>query len=152
MVLFAIRRKSRSRSLTLAAPLAAIVVVAIAGAITALGDTLFPAHTLAEGVSDDFASTASLLVRLRIIHPVLAVAAALYLALLALPEFRARRTRRLRWLSAGLLALVVGEILAGGGNILLRAPVPMQLLHLLIADCVWIALVLFITERRHMEL
>jgi cytochrome c oxidase assembly protein subunit 15 len=143
--------KSRSRALSLAGPLLAIVIVAIAGAITALGDTLFPAHTFAEGVRDDFASTASFLVRLRIIHPVLAVAAAGLVALVALPEFLARRTPRLRWLSGGLLAFVLAEVLAGGGNILLKAPVPMQLVHLLIADCVWITLVLFTTERRHME-
>jgi len=130
-----------------ALPLAALVLVAIAGAITALGDTLFPAHSLAEGMRDDFASTAHFLVRLRIIHPAMAIAAAGFLGWLAMTEFRARRTLRLYWLSGGLLALVVAEVLAGAGNILLRAPLPMQLIHLLIADSLWITLVLFSTER-----
>jgi cytochrome c oxidase assembly protein subunit 15 len=128
-------------------PLAVLVVVAIAGAITALGDTLFPAHTLAEGVRADFASTANFLVRLRIIHPALAIAAAAFLSWLALPEFRSRRTPALRWLSGGLLALAGGEVLAGAANILLKAPLPMQLIHLLLADCLWITLVLFVSER-----
>ena len=128
--------------------LLAIVIVAIAGAITALGDTLFPAHTLLEGVRADFESTANFLVRLRIIHPVLAIAAGMLLAVIAGREFLARRSGRLRWLSGALLLLVLAQILAGAANILLRAPLPMQLLHLLLADSLWITLVLFATERR----
>jgi heme A synthase len=130
-------------------PLFALLAVAIAGAITALGDTLFPAHSLAEGVREDFASTAHFLVRLRIIHPALAIAAAGFLAWIAVPEFRKRRTPVLHWLAGGLLALTVCEVLAGIANILLRAPLPMQLIHLLIADTVWITLVLFLNERAH---
>jgi len=137
-------RKSSLAGLT---PLLAIVIVAVAGAITALGDTLFPAHTLAEGVRDDFAATASFLVRLRIIHPLLAVAATGFLAFVAGREYLARRTYRLRWLSGALLALMVLQITVGVASILLRAPLPMQLLHLLLADCVWITLVLLSAER-----
>jgi cytochrome c oxidase assembly protein subunit 15 len=140
---------SRVRSVALAVPLLAIVIVAVAGAITALGDTLFPAATLAQEVQDDFASTASFLLRLRIIHPLLAVAAAGVLALVAGREYHSRRTPRLRWLARALLALVSLEILAGAANILLKAPLPMQLVHLFLADCLWIILVLFTTERHH---
>ena len=126
----------------------ALVLVAVAGAITALGDTLFPAHTLAEGVRDDFSSTASFLIRLRMIHPFLAVAAGVVIALVAVPEYRARQTARLRALSGWLLALFAAQIAAGAASILLQAPVPIQLLHLLIADAIWITLVLFTAERR----
>jgi heme A synthase len=129
------------------APLAAIALVAVAGAITALGDTLFPAHTLAEGMRDDFAATAHFLVRLRVIHPALAIAAASFLAWLAIPEWRARRTPALYLLSGGLLGLAGCEVLAGAANILLQAPLAMQLIHLFIADCLWITLILFVTER-----
>jgi len=138
------RRKHQWR-LTVA--LVAVILVAVAGAITALGDTLFPASTLAQGVADDFAATANFLVRLRIIHPMLAVLAGVYLAALAAPEYRARRSPRLRALSGWLLALVLTELLAGGISVLLGAPVWMQLIHLLAADLVWIALVLFASER-----
>jgi len=141
-------RKPRLRLDGVTGSLLAIVIVAIAGAITALGDTLFPAHTLLEGVRADFESTANFLVRLRIIHPVLAIAAGMLLAVIAGREFLARRSGRLRWLSGALLLLVLAQILAGAANILLRAPLPMQLLHLLLADSLWITLVLFATERR----
>ena len=66
----AARTANRTFSLALAGPLIALVLVAVAGAITALGDTLFPSHTLAEGVRDDFSSTASFLIRLADYPPV----------------------------------------------------------------------------------
>ena len=136
-------RKIQPLSLAMSGPLIALVLVAIAGAITALGDTLFPAHTLAEGVRDDFSSTASFLIRLRIFHPVLALASGVVIALLAIPEYKARHTP----LSAWLLALFVAQIAAGAASILLQAPLALQLLHLLIADALWITLVLFTAER-----
>ena len=137
-------RKTQPFSLAMSGPLFALVLVAIAGAITALGDTLFPAHSLAQGVRDDFSSTASFLIRLRIIHPVLALAAGVVIALIAIPEYKTRRTP----LSGWLLALFAAQIAAGAASILLQAPLPLQLLHLLIADALWITLVLFTAEHR----
>jgi len=139
--------KVRMLSLPAAGPLAALVLVAVAGAITALGDTLFPAHSLAEGMRDDFTSTASFLIRLRIIHPFLAVAAGLAIALVAFPEYRACHNATLRTLSGWLLSLFVAQIVLGGASILLQAPLGLQLLHLLVADAIWITLVLFTAER-----
>jgi heme a synthase len=140
-------RRRGSLPLSMAAPLAALVLVAVAGAITALGDTLFPTHTLAEGLRDDFSSTASFLIRLRIIHPFLAIAAGFLIALVAVPEYRTPSTLMLHRLSGWLLALFAAQFAIGGAIILLQAPVPMQLLHLLIADAIWITLVLFTAER-----
>src|SRR5208282_2220636 len=67
----------------------ALVVVAMAGVVTALGDTLFPAHSLAQGIADDFAGTASFLIRLRVIHPALGIGAAIFIAFLAARQRRA---------------------------------------------------------------
>ena len=135
----------------LVAGMLSLVVVAIAGVITALGDTLFPAHSLAQGIADDFAGTASFLVRLRVIHPALGIAAAVYLALIALRQWRATQRRAtagsLGILSKMLLVLLASQIIVGTLNVLLKAPVPMQLLHLLVADALWITLVLFTSER-----
>jgi cytochrome c oxidase assembly protein subunit 15 len=138
---------NRTFSLNAAGPLVALVLVAVAGVITALGDTLFPSHSLAEGMRDDFSSTASFLIRLRIIHPFLALGAGFVVALVALPEYRARHTARLRTLSAWLLALFAAQLAVGATAIWLQAPVAIQLLHLLLADVLWITLVLFTAER-----
>jgi heme A synthase len=127
--------------------LVALVVVAMAGVITALGDTLFPAHSLAQGIADDFAGTASFLIRLRVIHPVLGIAAATFIAFLAARQWRASETASLRMLSKLLLVLLGSQIVVGSFTVLLKAPLPMQLLHLLVADALWITLVLFTSER-----
>jgi heme A synthase len=142
-----LRPLSPRRRRPIAIALAAVIVVAVAGAITALGDTLFPSSSLSQGVADDFAATANFLIRLRIVHPMLAVLAGVYLATLAAPEYRARRAPRLRALSGWLLVLVATELIAGGLSVALGAPVWMQLIHLLVADLVWITLVLFANER-----
>jgi len=140
-------RKDRTFSLSAAGSLVVLVLVAIAGVITALGDTLFPSHTLVEGMRADFSSTASFLIRLRIIHPFLAVGAGFGVALAAFPEYRAPHTARLRALSGWLLVLFAAQFAVGATSILLQAPLPIQLLHLLLADSLWIVLVLFTAER-----
>jgi cytochrome c oxidase assembly protein subunit 15 len=140
-------RSSRLFSLSMSGPLIALVLVAVAGVITALGDTLFPSHSLAEGMREDFSSTASFLIRLRIIHPLLALGAGFVVALVALPEYKSRHTARLRGLSGWLLVLFAAQFAVGALSIMLQAPLPMQLLHLLLADALWITLVLFTAER-----
>lgn len=140
-------RIDRTFSLAAAGPLMALVLVAVAGVITALGDTLFPSHTLAEGMRDDFSSTASFLIRLRIIHPFLAVGAGFVVGLAAFSEYRARSTARLRALSGWLLILFAAQFAVGALSIVLQAPISIQLLHLLLADTIWITLVLFTAER-----
>ena len=126
----------------LSAALLLIIVVSAAGAVTALGDTLFPAGSLSQGVARDFSPTAHFLERLRVWHPLLAVFSALYiLAMLGrLSEgSQAGTTRRL---SRAVQLLVVVQIAAGTLNLILLAPVTMQLLHLLLANLLWISLVL----------
>jgi heme A synthase len=121
----------------------AVLLVSVAGAITALGDTLFPSRTLADGMRDDFSAQANFLIRLRVIHPVLAVLSALYLAALAFP-----RLKEDRLLAGSLLALLGAQLTAGAANVLLQAPLAMQLLHLLIADALWVALILLANRPR----
>ena len=53
--------------------LVAIIVVGMTGAVAALGDTLFPARSLAEGLASEMSSSAHLFLRIRTWHPVAAV-------------------------------------------------------------------------------
>lgn len=118
-----------------------MMVLGATGAITALGDTLFPAESLAAGLADDLSPTAHVLVRLRVIHPVLAVlVGGLGVVSGVVAGLGAEGSQRRAGLS---LAVLVGvQLLVGVANIWLLAPVWMQLVHLLVADFVWIALVL----------
>ncbi len=137
-----VRLAGRGRAaLPWGAALTGLLLVGITGAIAALGDTLFPAGTLAEGLAQDTAPTAHLLLRLRVLHPTLAVAAGVVvLALAAGTMVRLDGTPARLARAAGALVLVQWS--AGLLNLLLLAPAWLQLVHLLLADLVWIAAVL----------
>jgi len=114
----------------------------VSGAVAALGDTLFPAKTLAEALQQDLSPTAHLLIELRLLHPLLACAAGAAVLLVSYQSRRASsesETRRYAFATGGLVFL---QLLAGLVNVLLLAPVWLQIVHLLLADLLWIALVL----------
>ncbi len=116
-----------------------LLLVGTTGAIAALGDTLFPAGSIAAGIAADFSPSSHLLLRIRAFHPVLAlvVAAALITASLRLPKLT--RDGRVRYAAAAIGTLSVGQIGLGFLNMLMLAPVWLQLVHLLVADALWIA-------------
>lgn len=118
------------------------IVLGASGALTALGDTLFPAASLTEGFQSDFSPTAHFLIRLRVFHPTVAVVVGVYLIILAgLIRIQGNQpvTQQIaRWLTVGILL----QLGAGMVNLFLLAPVWMQIVHLLLADMVWIVLIL----------
>jgi heme A synthase len=123
-------------------PLAALLFVGATGAVTALGDTLFPSTSLASGLAQDLSANAHLFVRLRALHPLLAALTAV-LTLGALAVVRSLRpARSVRLLANTASALVFGQVMLGVFDLVTLAPVWAQLAHLVLADAVWIALVL----------
>lgn len=132
------------------AGLVALVLVSGTGAVTALGDTLFPpASVLSDGlwarVSDELSPGAHFLVRLRAVHPVLAILVGLAVATLGARfvdegnPVTARLGRNLgivTWTQMGL----------GSLNLVLAAPMWLQLVHLLGAQLTWILLLLLFVE------
>ena len=118
------------------------LLVSLTGAIAALGDTLFPSTSLGAGFQSDFSATAHVLLRLRVIHPILAVTAGVIFALAAMSIIRRPATTAQAKSGAWAVALLVLlQLYAGAMNLLLLAPVWMQLVHLLLADLLWIALI-----------
>lgn len=134
------RAAGRERSLLLVA-LGGTLLLGMTGAITALGDTLFPSRSLAEGFAQDVSPTSHLLVRLRVIHPTLAVAMAAVLLLTAGVCMARRPSPETRRFAIAVATLVLTQLLAGVVNLVLLAPTWMQLVHLLLADLLWLALV-----------
>jgi heme A synthase len=124
------------------AALLGLVVLGVSGGIAALGDTLFPARSLAEGFRQDVAAGAHVLIRLRVLHPLLAVAIGTLLLATAAVSALLRPGRSIRRAAVALGALVLLQLTAGLVNLALLAPVWMQLVHLLLADAVWLAAVL----------
>jgi cytochrome c oxidase assembly protein subunit 15 len=132
------RRLRWSRWLTVG--LIAVLVVAAAGAVVALGDTLFPQPTLAAGLAADFDPASHALTRLRVWHPVLAVVTSGYLIWVisrsdAIDEPTLRRPTRLA------LALLVGQVALGAVNLIALAPLTLQMAHLLVSNALWVVLV-----------
>jgi heme A synthase len=140
------RPYQRLLRVALAAALSSVLLLGASGAIAALGDTLFPASSLKDGFAKDFSPVAHLFLRLRLLHPVIALASGVLVIgssalvrVLGAPG-RARTFARIVTL------LFVAQFTAGVVNLTLLAPIPMQLVHLLLADATWIALVLMAAE------
>jgi heme a synthase len=118
-----------------------LLLVGVSGAVAALGNTLYPDGSLAEGLAADLSPTSHFLIRLRILHPTFAVLTSVGLILGAsrLAKGSGETARHLARLVAALAGI---QLVAGALNLILLAPVWMQLVHLLIADLLWIAFVL----------
>ncbi len=122
-----------------------LLLAGATGAVAALAATLYPAQSLAEGFAHDLAGGSPGFVRWRWLHlPVALVAAGSSLWWLALvaekaPGTDATRTRTwARWSGW----IVLAQLLVGLTTLVTLAPLALQLLHLLMADLVWIGLVL----------
>ncbi len=109
------------------------VLAAITGAIAAKGDTLFFSNT-AQPLIDP-----SALLRLRLLHPAAAIMAAVCMLVLLI---RSLRNPALRTAAMGMSSLITLQLGVGVMNVLLLAPIAIQMVHLLIADFLWITLLL----------
>ncbi|MGH9899255.1 MAG: COX15/CtaA family protein [Pyrinomonadaceae bacterium] len=135
-------RKSGLLGLILLIGIIATLVLGVSGAIAALGDTLFPVTSFSEGFKQDFSTTAHFLIRLRILHPIIAIIVGLFLIAISVLVSMIRpgvATNRLATLVA---IIVLVQLMIGFINVWLLAPVWLQLFHLLLADLVWLALIL----------
>lgn len=129
-----------------------LLILGVSGAVTALGDTLFPSTSLSEGIKQDFSSTAHFLIQLRVWHPIVAIITGSYIFLLSLLIALFFPLKRIRTISVTLIILFFIQLGAGLINVLLLAPVWMQLVHLLLADFVWICLVFLCAETLSYEM
>jgi heme a synthase len=132
------RRTIRFAQLPLAVTgITATLILGVTGTLAALSDTLFPATSLTAAFAQDFSASGWLL-RLRILHPLTAVIAGLFICWLLMRSFGRPSERKLALLVLGLLVL---QFALGIADVTLLAPVWLQIVHLLGADLLWIALV-----------
>jgi heme A synthase len=121
-----------------------ILLVSATGAITALGDTVYPAQAsgFAARLQEDQGASANVLQRMRGIHPFLALGVAAFVAYAAalLPAYRAT-SASVKRASQALAGAVCLQVLAGVVNIGFSAPGEMQVVHLLFANLTWISLI-----------
>ncbi len=124
-----------------------IIAIGITGVIAALGDTLFPSQSLPGAFRLDFSHAAPALLRARVFHPFVAASLAIVLAIWAIRSLRRAADHLQRQLSLAVLSLLATELVLGVINILLLAPVWMQIVHLCGAYLLWTAMVLLILEQ-----
>ncbi|MGH9433989.1 MAG: COX15/CtaA family protein, partial [Terriglobia bacterium] len=74
---------SLGRCVAYGAGLIGALAIAVTGTIAALSDALFPAASLAQGLQMDFSKASNPILRLRIIHPAIAVIVGCFLMILA---------------------------------------------------------------------
>lgn len=119
--------------------LGCLPLLAATGAVAALGDTLFPSTSLAQGFHADFSPAAHLLLRLRVVHPALALLSLGAVAAAAASAALLRPSPAVQAAAAAVGALYLLQLAVGLCNLALLAPTWLQLVHLLLADLTWLA-------------
>jgi cytochrome c oxidase assembly protein subunit 15 len=118
-----------------------LLLVGVTGSLAALGDTLFPPTSLGAAFSQDFSSTSGWLIRWRWSHPTVAFFASIFLVWLLVRATRKSPHWDNRSLSALVLVLLAVQYALGVLDVLMLAPIWLQIAHLLGADVLWSALV-----------
>ncbi len=121
--------------------LVALIVVNVAGVFASLGDTLFPATSLAAGLAADRSAASNVLLHIRVWHPALALAVGSGLIALAWRAAVWRSDGTVHAAARAVMAAVLLQWAIGVISLLSLVPIALQLLHLLVADLVWLAVV-----------
>ncbi|GGH04686.1 COX15/CtaA family protein [Silvibacterium dinghuense] len=124
-----------------------ILVTGVFGSLAALADTLYPSPTLRAAILEDFATDAPTLLHLRWLHPVISLVAGVFILWMVLRAFRSPAHRGLGF---GVIGLLLLQYWIGFADLALLAPVALQMLHLLGADLLWIALIV-LTARLYLR-
>lgn len=130
--------------------LVVVLIVGVTGSLAALGDTLFPATSLAQAFTQDLSSKSAWLVRWRWTHPTIAFLASVFLIWILVRAVQRNTHFKNGSLAALVLILLGAQYLFGVLDVALLAPVWLQVLHLLGADALWSALVV-LTARLAIE-
>ena len=104
------------------------------GSITALADVLFPSASFVEGFLADFDRTSEVLTRLRILHPIISSTLSIVLYVYA-TGIRKKYNVSVKPLQI----LILIAVFLGVINVLSNIVLPLSILHLAIADFLWIS-------------
>lgn len=119
-----------SLAAALSVGLVGMLVLMFSGGIAAMGNTMFPSETLAEGVAADFDPNSHPLIRLRILHPLIAITVGIYLYISLGFSRWLKPAPEAKGATRGLVGVYAAQLIVGTANLALLAPVVLQLLHL----------------------
>ena len=103
------------------------------GSIAALADVIFPSESFIMGLAEDFDSNSEILTRLRVLHPIVASFLSIYLYSEA-----NRLQREYKVITKNIKLLVLLGVFLGVLNVVSNIILPLSILHLLIADLLWV--------------
>ena len=121
-----------------------MMLLGASGGIAALGDTLFPDTSFVDGLYKDLDPTANLLLRLRVAHPAIAVGTGFLMVIIAQLFRNTFPTPQIARTANIVIGAYVAQLVLGTVNMMLLAPIPLQIFHLLLSDIIWIAFVVLI--------
>ncbi|MEX2535304.1 MAG: COX15/CtaA family protein [Trueperaceae bacterium] len=110
-----------------------MLVLMFSGGIAAMGNTMFPSDSLAEGLAADFDTSSHPLIRLRMLHPVIAITVGIYLFISLGLAWLIKPVPQARSLARALLLVYLVQLAVGTLNFAMLAPMLLQLLHLALA-------------------
>ena len=119
--------------ITLSVGLVGMLLLIFTGGIAAMGNTMFPSDSLAAGFRADFDPASHLLIRLRVLHPLIAISVGLYLFLSLGLSWWLKPVAEARYLARILFGVYVAQLVVGTLNLAFLGPIGLQLLHLLMA-------------------
>lgn len=120
-------------STVLLVAIAAALVLCFTGGIAAMGNTIFPSESLAQGIRADFDPDSHLLIRLRILHPLIAITVGVYLFVALGLGWYLKPVQSARRIAQVLLGVYVTQLVVGTFNLAFLAPMALQFVHLLLA-------------------
>jgi heme A synthase len=118
-----------------------VLIIGATGALNALADTLIQSDALRLSAPGEFLVTEPVLRQIRAIHPFVAIIGGLGLYMLV-RYLAVAAARPVRMLALGIQGIVWLQFFVGLVNIALEVPLETQLIHLFVADVLWIAFVL----------
>ncbi|MEQ1935709.1 MAG: heme o synthase, partial [Fimbriimonadaceae bacterium] len=122
---------------------AGLLILGVSGAITSLGDKLFPVGSTDEAIRGALDGSSHFLVRLRILHPLIAVSVGVYLVLITGLLTHLRKSSLVSEMSKWVAGLFAVQILLGLANKFMLAPTSLSLIHLFVADAIWVAFIVW---------
>ena len=135
---FAVLAK-QSEMILIGLGLLSVMVIGMAGSLASLGDTIFPSDSLRHALMRDFSASSHVLLRLRLLHPLAAMIGSAYIFWLLWRLWR--KQDHSRWMFV-LGATLTTQMALGATNVILLAPIWLQITHLLVAEMFWTLLVL----------
>jgi len=115
-----------------------LIFVASSGALTSLGDALFPVKSTEEAIRSSLTLGEHFLVQLRIYHPFIAIGVSVYTVSVANLVASLRYSSETRLFARLVGIAFIAQLGMGFLNVKAAAPLYTQLPHLLMSDLVWL--------------